>query len=144
MNETTVTLVGNLVDDPRMRVTDAGTEVASFRVASTPRRFDKAEQRWVDGTSLFLSVTCWRQLAVNATTSLRRGDPVVVTGRLSTRTYEKDGQSRSVVEMEAQAVGPDLSRGTTVFTRTVRSDGEVPAGWEPARRRDAELVGAGV
>lgn len=120
MNETIVTMVGNLVDDPKLRTTDGGAEVAGFRVASTSRRFDKTEQRWVDGGALFLSVSCWRALGVNATTSLRRGDPVVVTGKLTTRTYEKDGQTRSVVELEALAIGPDLARGTAVFRRSPR------------------------
>lgn len=125
MNETTVTLVGNLVDDPRMRTTEGGIEVTGFRVASTARRFDRETRRWIDSASLFLSVTCWRSLAGNAVASLRKGDPVVVTGRLSTRTYEKDGQTRSVCELEALAIGPDLARGTAVFRRSPRpaSDG---------------------
>ena len=88
MNETSVTLVGNLVHDPRLRTTVSGVDVAGFRVASTARRWDRATGRWSDAGSLFLSVTCWRTLAGNAVASLRKGDPVVVTGRLSTRTYE--------------------------------------------------------
>lgn len=148
MNETTVTLVGNLVDDPKVRTTDGGVEVAGFRVASTARRFDRDSGRWVDSASLFLSVTCWRSLAANAVASLRRGDPVVVTGRLSTRTYEKDGQSRSVCELEALAIGPDLARGTAVFRRSPRPapDGEAGDGAaaEPAREPAREPVGAAV
>lgn len=131
MNETHVTLVGNLVDDPRLRTTETGVDVAGFRVASTTRRFDRVTNRWSDGGSLFLSVTCWRGLATNAVASLRKGDPVVVTGRLSTRTYEKDGQSRSTCELEALAIGPDLARGTAVFQRAPRPPGpaaeEAPA-----------------
>ena len=92
MNETFVTVVGNLVDDPKLRTLEAGQDLASFRIASTSRRFDRDSQRWVDSGQLFLGVTCWRELAGNAAASLRRGDPVVVSGKLSTRTYEKDGQ----------------------------------------------------
>jgi single-strand DNA-binding protein len=128
MNETTVTVVGNLVDDPRLRTTDGGVDVTGFRVASTSRRFDRDTRRWVDSASLFLSVSCWRSLAGNAVASLRKGDPVVVTGRLSTRTYEKDGQTRSVCELEAVAIGPDLARGTAVFRRSPRPAPEDQAG----------------
>lgn len=155
MNETSVTVVGNLVDDPRLRSTDAGVDVASFRVASTSRRYDRESRRWVDSASLFLSVSCWRTLAGNAVASLRKGDPVVVTGRLSTRTWEKDGQVRSSCELEAVAVGPDLARGTAVFRRSPRAvtagpsgdDAEpVPAGADdlPDTAADAQLAAAAV
>jgi single-strand DNA-binding protein len=120
MNETTVTVVGNLVDDPRMRTTDSGVEVTSFRVASTARRFDREAARWVDAGSVFLSVTCWRALGVHVVASLRKGDPVLVTGRLFTRQYERDGQLRSAYEVDAVAVGPDLARGTATFQRVAR------------------------
>ena len=138
MNETTVTVVGNLVDDPRLRTTDSGVDVAGFRVASTSRRFDRDTRRWVDSASLFLSVTCWRALAGNAVASLRKGDPVVVTGKLATRTYEKDGQVRSVCELEAVAVGPDLARGTAVFRRSPRpaTGGGDPEGLEQQDQSD--------
>lgn len=118
MNETSVTIVGNVVDNPRMRRTEKGADVASFRIGSTARRLDRESGQWVDGPRLFVSVSCWRQLATNAVDSLRRGDPVVVNGRLSTREYEKDGQKRSSFELEAYALGHDLARGTTVFNRT--------------------------
>lgn len=118
MNETTVTIIGNVVDHPRMRHTDKGTDVASFRVGSTARRMDKESSQWVDGPRLFVSVSCWRQLALNVVDSLRRGDPIVVSGRLSTKEYEKDGQKRSSLELEATAVGHDLARGTSDFRRT--------------------------
>lgn len=121
MNETTVTVVGNLVDDPRMRTTDSGIEVASFRVASTARRFDRETARWVDAASLFLSVTCWRALGINVVASLRKGDPVVLHGRLCTRQYEREGQLRSAYELDALAVGPDLARGTASFQRVARA-----------------------
>jgi single-strand DNA-binding protein len=115
--ETMVTIIGHLVDNPRLRRTDKGTDVASFRVGSTARKIDKATGEWVDGNKLFVSVSCWRQLATNAVDSLRKGDPVVVFGRLSTKEYEKDGQKRSNFELEANALGHDLSRGTAVFSR---------------------------
>ena len=120
MNETMVTVVGNLVDDPRLRTLDSGREVAGFRVASTSRRWDRDTEQYVDSGQLFLSVSCWRALAGNVSQSLRKGDPVVLTGKLTTRTYEKDGQTRTAVELEAYAVGPDLGRGTAVFRRSTR------------------------
>lgn len=129
MHETMITVVGNLVDDPRSRVTDSGIEVSSFRLGSTSRRFDRESTRWVDAASLFLSVTCWRTLGTNVVTSLRKGDPVVVHGRLFTRQYEKDGQVRSAYEVDAVTVGPDLARGTSTFQRTVRAD--LPATYSP-------------
>jgi len=152
MNETSVTVIGNLVDDPRLRTTDTGVDVAGFRVASTARRWDKATGRWSDAGSLFLSVTCWRTLAGNAVASLRKGDPVVVTGRLSTRTYEKDGQTRSTCELEAVAIGPDLARGTAVFRRSARVAGAGPdelaadagAGTPAAAESTPALAGAAV
>jgi single-strand DNA-binding protein len=121
MNETTVTVIGNLVDDPRIRTTDSGVEVTSFRVGSTSRRFDRDAARWVDAGSVFLGVTCWRSLGVNVVASLRKGDPVIVHGRLFTRQYERDGQIRSAYDLDAVAVGPDLARGTASFQRVTRS-----------------------
>jgi single-strand DNA-binding protein len=120
MNETLITVVGNLVDDPKLRTTDGGVEVASFRVASTARRFDRETGRWVDYGQLFLGVSCWRALGANVAASLHKGDPVVVSGRLFTRQYERDGQLRSSYEMDAVAAGPDLSRGTASFQRVSR------------------------
>lgn len=123
MNETTITVVGNLVDDPRLRTTEGGVEVTSFRVASTSRRFDREAAKWVDAGSVFLGVTCWRSLGVNVVASLRKGDPVVVHGRLFTRQYEREGQLRSAYELDAVAVGPDLARGTANFQRVARGAG---------------------
>jgi single-strand DNA-binding protein len=154
MNETFVTVVGNLVEDPKLRTIEAGQDVASFRIASTSRRFDRDSQRWIDSAQLFLGVTCWRALAGNATASLRKGDPVVVTGKLTTRTYEKDGQTRSVCELEALAIGPDLARGTAVFRRSPRpaeDAGSEAAAADSTAAADladpadeSRLVGAGV
>jgi len=94
--------------------------VCNFRVASTARRFDREQSTWIDGDSVFLRVTCWRQLAENVYASVRKGDPVVVTGRLATKPYEVEGQRRSSYELEATSVGFDLGRGTGSFTRAVR------------------------
>ena len=118
MYETLITVVGNLVDDPKLRSTEGGVEVTGFRIASTARRYDRASDKWVDYGQLFLSVSCWRALAVNVVASLRKGDPVVVSGRLFTRQYERDGQLRSSYEMDAIAVGPDLAKGTASFQRS--------------------------
>lgn len=110
MNETLTTIVGNVITEVSQRKIGDGTRVASFRMASNERRFDKESQQWVNGDSLYVTVTCWRKLAMGVGASLVKGDPVMVTGRLFTRGYEVEGQKRSVTELEAFAVGPDLSR----------------------------------
>lgn len=118
MNETTVTVIGNVVDEPQRRKTEAGISVTNFRVASTARRYDRQDGRWIDGDSLYLKVSCWRQLADNVDRSVVKGDPIVVTGRLYTRSYEVEGQRRSSYELEALALGLDLTRGVAQFTRS--------------------------
>jgi len=118
MFDTMITVVGNLVDDPKLRHTATGTPVASFRIASTSRRFDQASGRHVDGNRLFLTVTCWQEMAANVAGSLRKGQPVVVFGRLLSREYTKDEQVRVTFEMTAEAVGPNLARGRAEFTRS--------------------------
>jgi single-strand DNA-binding protein len=124
LNETVTTVVGNVITDVKQRRITDGTWVASFRVASNERRFDKETQGWVNGDSLYVTVTCWRKLAVGVTASLTKGDPVMVTGRLFTRGYEIEGQKRSVTEIEASAVGPDLSRCVANVTRASRKASE--------------------
>ncbi|MGH3480518.1 MAG: single-stranded DNA-binding protein [Pseudonocardiaceae bacterium] len=111
MRHTPVTVVGTLVSDMRpRRVGPDGTLVLNFRVACNERRFDKTSESWVDGESLYLSVNCWRRLAENAA-SLVKGDPVIISGKLRTREWTTEqGERRSVVELEANAVGPDLAR----------------------------------
>ncbi|MGH3771063.1 MAG: single-stranded DNA-binding protein [Pseudonocardiaceae bacterium] len=111
MRETPVTVVGTLVSDMRpRRVGPDGALVLNFRVACNERRFDTASESWVDGESLYLSVSCWRRLAENAA-SLVKGDPVIVRGKLRTREWTTErGERRSVIELEANAVGPDLAR----------------------------------
>lgn len=120
MNETTITVVGNLTEDPVLRHTTQGVELLTLRLASNSRRWDRDSGEWVDGESLFLRATCWRQLAQNAAESLRRGDPVVVSGRLYTRQFEVEGERRSIMELEATAIGHDLARGVTSFRRVAR------------------------
>jgi len=121
MYDTQVTLVGNLVADPRLYYTGDGQPMASFRLASTPRRFHRGSGEWRDGDTLWVNVTCWRGLAENVATSLKKGQAAIVMGRLSARLYEtKDGDKRQSVDVEAIAVGPELSRVVTVVRRAER------------------------
>jgi single-strand DNA-binding protein len=122
MNDTYVTVVGNLVTDPELRNLESnGVPVAHFRMGSTARRWDKSSGGWIDGNSLFVNVNCWRNLAENVSRSLFKGDPVVVTGRLYSREYTgDDGLRRVAFDLEAAAIGHNLARGTSTFRR-VRS-----------------------
>lgn len=120
MNDTYITIVGNVVDAPRLRQTSAGIPVASFRIASTSRRFDREAGEWADHERLFATVTCWRAMAQNVAQSLKKGQPVVATGRFYSREYTKDEVSRMSYELDATAVGHDLSRGLSEFTKIVR------------------------
>lgn len=120
MFETTMTVVGNVVSDPRTRRTDNGYWVSNFRVASTSRRYDAAQGRFVDGDTLFLNVTCWRALAENVEASVRKGNPVIVTGRIRMREYEKDETKHLSYDLEATSVGLDLARGTAEFRKAQR------------------------
>ncbi|MGH3796517.1 MAG: single-stranded DNA-binding protein [Pseudonocardiaceae bacterium] len=135
MRETPVTVVGTLVSDMRpRRVGPDETLVLNFRVASNERRFDKTSESWVDGESLYLSVNCWRRLAENAA-SLVKGDPVIVSGKLRTREWTNEqGVRRSMVEMEASAVGPDLARCTATVRRRRRGEDPASPGDEGAER----------
>ena len=122
--ETQITLVGNLVDDPDMRFTTSGAAVANFRVASTPRTFDRASGEWKDGESMFLTCTVWRQYAENVVESLQRGMRVIVQGRLKQRSYEtQQGEKRTVFEVDVDEVGPALRSATAKVTRTQRQGG---------------------
>jgi single-strand DNA-binding protein len=120
MNDTHITIVGNVVDEPRLRTTSAGVPVASFRIASTARKFDREQARWVDSERLFATVTCWRALARNVAVSVKKGQPILATGRLYSREYTKDEATRISYELDAEAVGHDLSRGTSEFTKVIR------------------------
>jgi single-strand DNA-binding protein len=114
-------IVGNLVESPKLRKTRSGHFVANFRIASTPRRYEREAGTWVDGDTLFVTVTCWRALGENVAQSLRKGQPVVVIGRYYQREYKKDEALRTAYELEAIAVGPDLSRGVASFERVTRT-----------------------
>jgi len=122
--ETVITVVGNLVDDPELRFTPSGAAVANFRIASTPRTFDRQANEWKDGDALFLSCAVWRQAAENVAESLQKGMRVVVQGRLKQRSYEdREGQRRTVVELEVDEVGPSLKYATAKVARVQRSGG---------------------
>lgn len=111
-NDLYITVVGHLTDDPSLRFTPSGAAVANLTIASTPRKFDKQTQTWVDEQTTFLRASIWRDAAENVAESLTRGMRVVAYGRLKSRSYEKDGQSRTVMELDLEAIGPDLSRAT--------------------------------
>ena len=117
MNETNVTIVGRVINKPEYRQTANDIDIAKFRMASNERRYDKESGTWVDGDTLYVNVTCWRRLAFAVNACLDKGDPVVVNGRLYTRGFEVEGQRRSVTELEAHAIGPDLSRCTVKVHR---------------------------
>jgi single-strand DNA-binding protein len=122
--ETVITVVGNLTDDPELRFTPSGAAVASFTVASTPRTFDKNSNEWKDGDALFLRCSIWRQAAENVAESLTKGMRVVVQGRLRQRSYEtREGEKRTVYELDLEEVGPSLKYATAKVTRAARSSG---------------------
>jgi single-strand DNA-binding protein len=146
-NETTITIIGNLTDDPELRFTPSGAAVGKFRVASTPRRFDRQTGEWRDGEPLFLSCTAWREMAENVAESLTRGSRVIVTGRLRQRSYEtREGEKRTVIELEVDEVGPSLryatakpqktnSRANSTTSRTADDDPWATATPAPAAPR---------
>lgn len=124
MNETIVTVVGNLTADPELRFTQSGAAVASFTVASTPRTFDRQSGEWKDGEALFLRCNVWRQVAENVAESLARGSRVLVSGRLKQRSFEtKEGERRTVVELEVDEIGPSLRYATAKVNKVSRGDG---------------------
>jgi single-strand DNA-binding protein len=120
--DTQITIIGNLVDDPQLRYTPTGQAVASFRVASTPRFLDRSTNEWKDGDSLFLSCNVWRQAAENVAESLQRGMRVIVSGRLRQRSYEtKEGEKRTVYEIEVDEVGPSLRNASAKVVKSSRA-----------------------
>ena len=122
--DTQITISGNLVDDPELRFTPSGQPVAKFRVASTPRFRDNTSGEWKDGDSLFLTCNVWRQAAENVAESLTRGMRVIVSGRLRQRSYEtKEGEKRTVYEVEVDDVGPSLRNASAKVNRVARSGG---------------------
>jgi single-strand DNA-binding protein len=122
--DTQITIAGNLVSDPELRYTPTGQAVATFRVASTPRFMDRNTNEWKDGESLFLSCNVWRQAAENVAESLQRGMRVIVNGRLRQRQYEtREGEKRTVYEIEVDDVGPSLRNASAKVTKSNRSSG---------------------
>jgi single-strand DNA-binding protein len=122
--ETPITVVGNLTADPELRFTPSGAAVANFTVASTPRTFDRQTNDWKDGEALFLNCSVWRQAAENAAESLTRGMRVIVSGRLKARSYEtREGEKRTVFEIDVDEVGPSMKYATAKVTKTSRSGG---------------------
>jgi single-strand DNA-binding protein len=122
--DTNITLIGNLTDDPELRFTPSGAAVAKFRVASTPRYLDRASGEWKDGEALFLTCNVWRQAAEHAAESLQRGTRVIVSGRLKQRSYEtKEGEKRTVFEVEVDEIGPSLRYATAKVQKMSRGGG---------------------
>jgi len=122
--ETTITVIGNLTADPELRFTPSGAAVASFTVASTPRTFDKNSGEWKDGEALFLRCSIWRQAAENVAESLTRGARVIVSGRLKQRSFEtREGEKRTVIELDVDEVGPSLKYATAKVNKVSRGTG---------------------
>ncbi|MGV9755404.1 single-stranded DNA-binding protein [Streptomyces tricolor] len=149
--ETVITVVGNLVDDPELRFTPAGAAVAKFRIASTPRVFDRQTNEWKDGETLFLTCSVWRQAAENVAESLARGTRVIVQGRLKQRSYEDREQvKRTVYELDVDEVGPSLARATAKVEKNPAgggqrqgSGGTSPDPWAGARPANSQQQGGG-
>ena len=131
--DTVITVVGNLTDDPELRFTPSGAAVANFTVASTPRVFKRESNSWEDGDTLFMRCSVWRQYAENVAESLVRGTRVVVQGRLKQRSYEtREGEKRTVVELEVEEIGPALRYATAKVQRTERGGGRAGGGQSSA------------
>jgi single-strand DNA-binding protein len=131
--ETTITLVGNLTADPELRFTPSGAAVANFTVASTPRTFDRQTNEWRDGDAMFLSCAVWRQAAENVAESLQKGMRVIVQGRLKSRSYEtREGEKRTVFEIDVDEIGPALKYATAKVSRTSSGGGQGGGGGRPA------------
>lgn len=132
--DTPITVVGNIVADPELRFTPSGAAVCNFRIASTPRTFNKDTNQWEDGDGLFLTCNVWRQAAENVAESLSKGMRVIVNGRLRQRSYEtREGEKRTVYEVEVDEVGPSLKYATAKVTRTQR-DGGAQGGQRPQQQ----------
>ena len=129
----TLTLIGNLVADPELRYINSGAAVVNFTVAQTPRIYNKTTNEWTDGEALFMRCSLWREAAENVTQSLHKGARVIVTGKLKQRSYEKDGDKRTTVELEVEEIGPSLKYATAEVTKTGRTGGAKPVaagGWD--------------
>ncbi|MFJ3856165.1 single-stranded DNA-binding protein [Streptomyces sp. NPDC090085] len=144
--ETIITIVGNLVDEPELKFSQSGAARASFRIAATPRVYDKQSNEWRDGESLFLPVTVWRQAAENVAESLQKGTRVIVTGALKQRSFEdKQGQKRTVFELDAEEIGVSLRSATATVTRRPGAQGGQGQGggnWDAGAGRSQQQPGA--
>ena len=130
--ETIITVIGNLTADPELRFTPAGAAVANFTIASTPREFDRQSNEWRDGEALFLRASVWREAAENVAETLTKGMRVIAQGRLRSRSYDtKEGERRTVMELEVDEIGPSLRFASATVTRTQRGNGEGAAGRAP-------------
>ena len=138
MKETEVTVVGNVVNSPQRSRLPSGDSVTNFRMASTSRRFDRATQAWTDHRTFFVDVECWGDLGGNVSHTLSKGDPVIVTGELYTHEWDSDQGRRSRPQVRAEAVGPDLARGTAEFRRTARVVAPAEPPTAPAEETAAE------
>jgi single-strand DNA-binding protein len=135
VNETIITIEGNLTADPELRFTPAGAAVANFAIASTPRTFDKNANEWVDGQALFLNCSAWRNLAENVAESLSRGSRVIARGKLKQRSFEtKSGEKRTVIELEVENIGPSLISAVAKVEKTSGKGG----GFAPKAAQKAE------
>lgn len=134
-NEPNLTIIGNLTADPEVRFLNSGAAVASFTIASTPRVYDKTSGEYRDGEPLFLRCSLWRDPAENAAQSLTRGTRVIATGKLKSRSYEKDGDKRTVIELEVDEIGPSLRYATAVVTKATRP-GAAGSGFANSRAED--------
>ncbi|MEV4991243.1 single-stranded DNA-binding protein [Pseudarthrobacter sp. LMD1-1-1.1] len=145
--ETTITVIGNLVQDPELRFTPSGAAVANFTIASTPRTFDRQANEWKDGETLFLRAGVWREAAENVAESLTKGMRVIVTGRLKSRSYEtKEGEKRTIIELEVDEIGPSLKSATAKVNRTQRGQGNGQAtgsGWGGGQTADTSTAWGG-
>ena len=142
-NDVTICITGNLTGDPELRFAPSGGAVANFTIASTPRAFDKTSNEWKDGDTMFLNCSVWRQAAENVAESLTKGMRVIVQGRLKSRSYDdRDGNKRTVFEVDVEEIGPSLARATAVVTRA--TGGGKPAPRQPAGRPPAADPWAGI
>lgn len=121
--DTIITVIGNLTGDPELRFTPSGAAVANFTIASTPRSFDKKTDSWVDGDTLFLRSSIWREAAENVAETLTKGTRVIASGRLVQRSWEKDGAKQTVVELQVEEIGPSLKYASAKVTRAQKSGG---------------------
>jgi single-strand DNA-binding protein len=119
LNDTVITVIGNLTADPELRYTQSGLAVANMTIASTPRTFDKSKNEYVDGEALFLRASCWREFAEHVAGSLTKGSRVIATGRLKQRSYDdREGNKRTAIELEVDEIGPSLRYATAQVTRS--------------------------